>query len=59
MTIWRQSQMRVDYANDSLDRLTTMTVNGQNPVSYQYDAASRLMQVEQGTQIVTLEDVRG
>lgn len=44
----------VEYVYDALNRRTGMTVNGQAPVSYGYDAASRLTQVSQGSQVVGL-----
>ncbi len=44
----------VAYAYDDIGRRTSMTVNGQTPVGYQYDAVSRLTQVAQGIQVVGL-----
>jgi RHS repeat-associated protein len=40
-------QGTIQYAYDALGRRTIMTVNGQPPVSYGYDAASRLTQILQ------------
>jgi RHS repeat-associated protein len=39
----------VAYQYDVLGRRTQMTANGQQPTTYQYDAASRLTRVAQGT----------
>ena len=44
----------VNYSYDTIGRRTNMTANGQTPVTYQYDPASRLTQVAQGTQNVGL-----
>jgi RHS repeat-associated protein len=38
-------QGAIQYAYDALGRRTTMTVNGQSPVNYSYDTASRLTQI--------------
>jgi YD repeat-containing protein len=47
-------QGTVEYQYGAIGRRTTMTVNGQTPVTYQYDSSSRLTQIAQGTQIVGL-----
>ncbi len=44
----------VAYQYDVLGRRTQMAANGQQPAIYQYDAASRLTRVEQGTLFATL-----
>lgn len=44
----------VSYQYDVLDRRTQMVANGQQPVSYQYDPASRLARVEQGAVFAVL-----
>ncbi len=44
------SQGIVAYGYDDISRRRSMTVDGQTPVGYEYDAASRLTEVAQGTQ---------
>ena len=44
----------ISYEYDVLGRRTNMVANGQQPVTYQYDAASRLIQVIQGSVFASL-----
>lgn len=45
----------VEYTYDTVGRRSTMTANGQEPVTYGYDPASRLTQVGQSGKIVVLD----
>ena len=42
----------VDYQYDALGRRTTLVADGQTPVVYTYDAASRLVGIGQGATAV-------
>ncbi|KAF0145014.1 MAG: RhsA [Nitrospirae bacterium] len=44
----------IGYSYDALGRRTSMTVAGQEPIIYQYDSNSRLIQINQGTQTVSI-----
>jgi RHS repeat-associated protein len=44
----------VSYAYDAVGRRTSMTVQGQSPVTYIYDDADRLTQIAQGTSAVDI-----